>query len=119
MNFESQANLPTISINSQAPTTPQAVALANAAAVGMQRYVAGIETADNVPPSSRVVIRQLGPASGAVVDAGIRKSLAAMVFVAVFLVWCVLVLVASRFRETWRASAALQVASGRREQGRG
>jgi hypothetical protein len=110
LNFETQANLPTISINSQAPTTKQAVALANAAAVGMQRYVAGIETANRIPPSSRVAIHQLGPASGAVADAGIRKSLAAMTFVAVFLVWCVLVLVVSRFRETWRASAALQVA---------
>jgi hypothetical protein len=114
LNFESAALQPTITINSQAPTTTQAVALANATAVAMQRYVAGIETANHVPSSSRVVIRQLGPASGAVVDVGIRKSLAAMTFIAVFVLWCVLVLVASRFRESWRASAALQ---GAREQG--
>jgi hypothetical protein len=114
LNFESQQALPTVTINSQAPTTPQAVALANAAAVGMQQYVAGIETANKVPSGIRIAIRQLGPATGAVADAGIRKSTAAMVFVAVFLLWCVLVLVISRFRESWRASAALQ---GAREEG--
>jgi hypothetical protein len=112
LNFESQGNLPTISINSQAPTTNKAVALANAAAVAMQRYVQGIETAGRIAPSSRVVIRQLGPATGGVVGAGIRKSLAVMVFLVVFLLWCVLVLVASRFREAWRASAAPRGVAG-------
>jgi hypothetical protein len=105
LNFESQGNLPTIGISSQAPTTSQAVALANAAVIGMERYVASVEAANNVPPASRVVIRQLGPASGAVDDAGIRKSLAALVFVGVFLLWCILVLLASRFREAWRETA--------------
>jgi hypothetical protein len=115
LSFESQASLPTISINSQAPTTSQAVALANAAAVGMQEYVAGIERASKVPAASRVVIRQLGAASGAVVDAGIRKSLAAMVFVAVILAWCVLTLLAVRFREAWRASAILAAVDADRD----
>ena len=108
LNFESQGNLPTITIYSQAPTTGQAVALANAAVVGLQRYVTRVELADGTPPRSRVAIRQLGPASGAVVNGGISKALAAMVFVAVFLLWCVLILVAAPLRETWRASAALE-----------
>ena len=64
LGFESQANLPTIAINSQAPTTAQAIALANAAAAGVEEYVANSETANNVTPSDRVVIRQLGPAQG-------------------------------------------------------
>jgi hypothetical protein len=108
LDFESQTNLPTITINSQAPTTSLAIALANAAAVGMQRYVTAAEISSGTPHRLRVTIRQLGPANGAVVDGGIRKSLAAMAFVAVLLLWCVLILVASRFREIWRESAALQ-----------
>jgi hypothetical protein len=106
--FESQEGLPTITINSQAPTTSQAVALANAAAVGLQQYVAGVASSAGVPEHSRIVIRQLGSATGSVVDGGISKSLALMAFMAVFLLWCVLILVVTRFRETWRASAALQ-----------
>jgi hypothetical protein len=108
LSFESQVNLPTITINSQAPTTPQAVALANAAVVGLQRYIAGLQNAASTPSQSRVVIRQLGHANGGVVDGGISKALAAIVFLGVFLLWCVLVLVGVRFRENWRASALLQ-----------
>lgn len=108
LSFESQTNLPTINIEAQAPTTPQAVGLANAAAVGLQQYVASLENAGKIPSKSRVTIRQLGSANGAVVDGGISKSLAVIVFLAVFLLWCVLLLVAARFRENWRASATLR-----------
>jgi hypothetical protein len=105
LEFESPAAQPTINVFSQAPTTAQAVALANAAVVGLQKYVSSLEASNGVAPKSRVIIRQLGPASGAVVDSGISKTLATMVFVAVFVLWCLLVLVGSRFRESWRASA--------------
>jgi hypothetical protein len=107
LDFESQPNLPTIIINSQAPTTRQAVALANAAAAGLRNYVTAVETTEGVPPHKRVRIRQLGFAHGAVVNGGIRKSLAVIVFVLVFLLWCVLILVFDRFRKNWRASGLL------------
>src|SRR6202035_3519166 len=55
---------------------------------------------------SRVVIRQLGEANGGVVDGGISKALAVMVFLVVFVLWCVLTLLSGRFRESWRASAS-------------
>ncbi len=106
LSFESQANLPTITINSQAPTTSGAVTLANAAAVGLKQYVTSLENSNKIPAKSRVTIRQLGPANGGVVNGGIKKALAAIVFLAVFLLWCVLMLVGSRFRKSWRASAA-------------
>ncbi len=108
LNYEAQGNLPTITIYSQAPTTSQAVALANAAVVGLQRYVAQVESTGGVPKGKRVVIRQLGPATGGVVDGGISKTLAAMVFVAVFLLWCALMLYATRFRKAWRESALVR-----------
>jgi hypothetical protein len=108
LSFESQANLPTINIYSQAPSTSQALALANAAAAGLARYVTTLEQANRVPAKARVTIRQLGAANGAVVDGGIEKSLLALVFVAVFALWCVLMLAGTRFRQNWRASAVLQ-----------
>jgi hypothetical protein len=108
LDFESQPSLPTIIINSQAPTTKQAAALANGAAVGLQTYVTQLESTERIPPSKRVRIRQLGSAHGAVVNGGVSKALATIVLVAVFLMWCVLVLAATRFRKSWRASAALQ-----------
>ena len=107
LTFESQASLPTITINTQAPTTQKAVALANAAVTGMQATVLNSETANSVPPSERVIIRQLGPAVGGVDDSGIRKSLAAMVFLAILVLWCIGMLVVPRLRDAWRRSASM------------
>lgn len=107
LNFNSDPNLPTIGIYAQAPTTKQAIALANASAASLAQYVSNIQTTNQTPAQSRVVIRVLGPATGGVVDGGISKALASLVFIAVFLLWCVLMLATVRFREYWRASASL------------
>ncbi len=112
LNFNSDPNLPTIGIFAQAPTTSEALALASASVIGLQQYVSGLEDADKIPASSRVTLRQLGQPNGGVVDGGISKSLALIVFVGVFLLWCILVLVGTRFHEQWRASAALADADG-------
>jgi hypothetical protein len=105
LSFNSDPRLPTIDIYAQAPTTPQAIALADASIVGLQEYVTSLENTDRVPNHSRVTIRQLGRANGGVVDGGISKALAVLVFFGVFLLWCVLILVGTRFREYWRTSA--------------
>ena len=110
LNFESQGTLPTITINAQAPTTKVAIALADAAASGMQRYINEVEDANNVPQGSRVAIRQLGPASGSIVDPGVRKSLAGLVFIVVLGLWCVMMIVLSRFRASWKASGGALLA---------
>lgn len=107
LNFNSDPNLPTIGIYAQAPSTKLSIQLANAAVASLEQYVVSLENADHVPSQSRVVIRQLGEANGGVVDGGINKILAVMVFAVVFLLWCGLVLLTDRFRETWRASADL------------
>jgi hypothetical protein len=105
LNFNNDPNLPTIGIFAQAPTTKQSIALANAAAASLSEYVASIQATNKTPQASRVVIRQLGQPTGGVVDGGISKALAFMVFFGVLLVWCVGVLFTVRFREQWRASA--------------
>lgn len=106
LNFNNDPNLPTIGIFAQAPTTKQSVALADAAAASLAAYVAGLENTNQVPASDRVVVRQLGQPVGGVVDGGISKSLATLAFVGVFVLWCVLILLVTRFRVLWRASAA-------------
>jgi hypothetical protein len=111
LNFNNDPNLPTIGIYAQAPTTKQSIALADAAAASLAQYVSSIQSTNNTPPQSRVVIRQLGQASGGVVDGGISKALAIMVFVGVFLLWCVLMLASVRFRAYWRASASFEEAT--------
>jgi hypothetical protein len=107
LNFNSDPNLPTIGIYAQAPTTKQAIGLADASVTSLEQYVGSLESADHIPQQSRIVIRQLGEANGGVVDGGISKALAVMVFLAVFVLWCVLMLVGARFRESWRASGGV------------
>jgi hypothetical protein len=107
LEFSNNTSQPTINIYAQAPKTAQAIALANAAVVGLQRYVAGLQHTSATPSAARVTIRQLGPAIGGVVNGGVSKALAALVFVMVFLLWCVLVLVGARFVEVWRTSGSL------------
>lgn len=105
LNFSNDPNLPTIGIAAQAPTTPQAVKLADAAAWALQRYVSQLQASNGTPAQAQIVIRQLGPAIGGVSDAGVSKALATMVFVAVLALWCVGMLLSARFAETWRLAA--------------
>jgi hypothetical protein len=104
MEFLNDPTLPTIGINTQAPTTRMAIALANASVSALQQYVDGLETIGHTPLRSRVVVRPLGQAIGGVVDPGISKKLAAMIFIAIFVLWCGIVLVGARFRQSWKAS---------------
>jgi hypothetical protein len=113
LDYSNNPNLPIVGVDSQAPTTKMAIALANAAVAGLSDYVANLQARDRVPPNQRIVIRQLGSATGQVVNAGIGKKLAVMVFVALFFVWCVGILVASRFRKSWRASGMLYASRDR------
>lgn len=104
LEFLNDPTLPTITVNTQAPTTRMAVALANASAKALEDYVTGLETVGSTPHGERVVVRQLGVPNGGVVNAGISKKLFIMVFVLVFGLWCAVVLVAGRFRANWKAS---------------
>jgi hypothetical protein len=104
--FNSDPRTPTISIFARAPSTHQAIALANGAAAGLKAYVANDQAGSKVPVDSRVTIRQLGPATGGVVDGGVSKSLAFLVFVGVFVLWCLLLLAFERFASYWQATSA-------------
>jgi hypothetical protein len=95
-------NLPIISIYTQAPTTPQAIALANGSVQALNQYVHTLQQQQHIPHAAWVTIRTIGQASGAIVNGGIAKKLAGLVFFVVFIAWCVLTLTLIRFRANWR-----------------
>jgi hypothetical protein len=107
IEFQANPNLPIISIYTQAPSTKQALALANSSVTALKYYIAEQQAAQHVPPAVRVVLRTIGPANGGVVNGGIGKKLAGIVFVAAFVGWCALMLIATRIRRNWRMSALL------------
>jgi hypothetical protein len=103
LSFVQNPSLPTIDVYADAPTTKEAIALANGAVTGFASFISQLN-ANNVPQSERIDIRQLGQATGGMVDASASKSMALLVFVAVFALWCGIVLFASRLRANLRAA---------------
>lgn len=113
LNFLQNPALPTVDIYSEAPTTKQAIALANGAVTGFAAYMRNLDAQSNVPGGQQVTIRQAGAATGGVVDPGAKKSVAAIIFVLVFLAWCVAVLFLTNLREQLRIAARTTLPSRR------
>lgn len=95
LRFATDVGLPTITIVAEAPTEEDAVRLADAAAVGFDKYVKGVQSRLDVPEARRVTIRQLGAATGGVVTEEVNRPLALLTFVGVFIGWCLLILLVS------------------------
>jgi hypothetical protein len=111
--------LPTVEVTAEAPTTVKAIALANGAVTGFATFLNRLEASNSVPAEKRVVIRALGPATGGMVDPGASKSIALLIWLAVFAIWCTLLLWVKDLRGQLRAvqaadpdSAADAIAAG-------
>ena len=96
-------DLPTVDVYAQAPTTAQAIALANGAVTGFAKFIESLDGSD-IPASQNIAIRQLGAATGGTVDPSATKEMAVLIFVGVFVAWCGLVLFVSRLRAQVRAA---------------
>lgn len=96
-------SLPTVDVYAQAPTTAQAISLANGAVTGFVKFVNQL-AGNNVPLAKRVEVRQLGGATGGVVAPGASKKIAVLAFIAVLAIWCGGVLFVSRLRADLRSA---------------
>ncbi len=105
LNFLQNPELPTVDVYAEAPTTRQALALANGAVTGFGQYINALDNQSAVPPAQRVTIRPVGTATGGVVDASASKSLAAIIFLLVVAIWSSLVLFLSNLRGHLRIAA--------------
>lgn len=106
LRFDQNPLLPTVDVYAEAPTSRQAIALANGAVVGFAAYVDQLEANGDVQAGQRVTIRQLGEATGGEVDSGASKMVAAIVFFIVLVLWCFGLLVVSKIRRNVRAAKA-------------
>jgi hypothetical protein len=105
LRFENNPVLPIVSVFAQAPTTEQAMALANSVPRALGTYIAAIQAKQHTPRSRRVVIRKLGNAIGGVVNKNANIEIGLLVFFVVFGAWCMLLIpaqtIARGWRETW------------------
>jgi hypothetical protein len=102
LRFESNPELPIISVFAQAPTEGEAVRLAEAVPTALHRYVERLQRHQHTPRKNRVEIRRLGHATGGVVNAGANGEIAALVFFLVFVGWCILLVPAHTIARGWR-----------------
>ena len=106
LDFLQNPELPTIDIYAEAPTTTKAIALANGAVTGFNAFITHLEAGNSIADNKRIVIRALGSATGGVVDPGVSKKIALMAFVAVWGIWCSLLLFGTNLRRQLRAAKA-------------
>jgi hypothetical protein len=109
LRFDSDPELPIVSIYAEAPSARQATALADGAASGLADYVTKLQDEQGIPARRRVAIRQLGSTTGAPVSAGASKKIAVFVFLVVFGLWCITVLLLRRLAAGWRRAEVQQV----------
>jgi hypothetical protein len=91
-----------LSIVTQAPSASGAERLANAAASAVRTYVSTVAVRQRIPEVRRVVVSQLGPARGGLVNPGINKKTAGMTFFAVFMGFAIALLLISGIVKGWR-----------------
>jgi hypothetical protein len=103
LTFAQNPDLPTVDVYAAAPTTAQAISLANGAVAGLGEFVQHLDNT-GITAKKRIQIRQLGGATGAIVDPGASKKIAVLVFLVVSLLWCGLVLFFSRLRADLRVA---------------
>ena len=95
--------VPMLDVYAQAPTSASAAALANATVDQLKAYQQQLASSEATPAKDRISLEQLGRATGAVVNPGVKYQVAMLIFVLIFLgSWASLTYLA-RVRTRWRA----------------
>lgn len=102
MNVTFNDALPIVTINAEAPTAATAARISSAAASELGDYLRTLTAQDEVEGSHQLVIKSLGSPDRATVHRGPRKLLAVVGFGFVLGLWCIAIIVVSRFKRGWR-----------------
>lgn len=106
IEIDESSQLPAISAIAQAPSAEEATDLANAVPRGITNYLNDVESAAGTPEAERVTIRALAPALGTPVGSAAKIEVAGIVFTVTLLLWCALVVVASKLSDVVRSVRA-------------
>jgi len=104
LRFENNPDLPIVTVFAQAPTAEEAHKLADAAPEALSSYISRIQESQKTPAKRRVIVHQLGDATGGVVNGGANAQIAALVFFVVLVLWCLLLIPAHTIARGWRAA---------------
>ena len=101
-----QSELPIIKVDTQAPTTKEALTLANAAVAGLGEYLDHKATDESVSSARRLRVSALGTAQAHESTRGPSKIMALAAFIFLFTAGCAALLGACALVRGWRAAAA-------------
>jgi hypothetical protein len=102
LRFENNPSLPIVTVFAQAPNRSGAIRLAAAAPAALRGYIDRIQARQHTPAKQRVAIRQLGRATGGIVNQGANLQIATLVFVVALGAWCMLLVPARTLARGWR-----------------
>jgi hypothetical protein len=105
VSVEASPTAPMLDIYTEAPTVTAAVALANGAVDGLNRYMATLAAERKVSGKDQIRLTQLGRAEGAVTNPGANWQLALLAFLAGFWIAVGAFTVLGRVRRGWIAGA--------------
>jgi hypothetical protein len=109
--FAAQEGVPIITVNSQAGTSRTAVKLASASFTTLERYVETLDRERGKPllqengkpfPADGAKVRELGAPEGGTIGGGNNKLVMIFTFLAVFVVGCIVIVVAPTLSRQWR-----------------
>jgi hypothetical protein len=109
ISFQPQLELPLIDIYTRAPTARRARELADIAASALSHHVDSLSDSSGVPRDSpaRIVLREIGPATGGQVTNQVRTIALLVAFLGTFLVWCAAILFFTWLRADWKRTGLL------------
>ena len=106
LDVQANPTVPVLDIYAQAPTASASTNLAQATFDGARDYLRDLAASQRTPPNLQVDLRQLGRATGHVINSGIQVQLAFVTFLLVFAVACGASIVIARVRRGWLRAAA-------------
>lgn len=119
LDIEANPTVPVLRIFAQAPTARGAEELANAAVDGLRDYLNQQANAEGVTLAEQVRLQQLGRASGAVINGGVRIQLMFLTFLVAFAASAAAAIFMARVRRGFRLADEQNPAVAAADGGRG
>jgi capsular polysaccharide biosynthesis protein len=112
LSLSTDASLPILHIEAQAPSPEQARELTLAAVEQVKEYVGTVVAAQNVPLAHQLVIRELGAPVAETATRGLPRRYAIFAFLGILLVGCTAILIGAWFKRSWKAIEAEEGRAG-------
>jgi hypothetical protein len=105
LSIEASPSVPILAVYAEAPTGEGAVKVADAAVAGLQDYLNTVAAQQRLPAAEQVRLKQLGLATGGVINHSVKMQIAGLTFAVVFALCCAALLGFRRIRSGWKHAA--------------